>query len=878
MACNPIRILVVALSTLVLVSCSKDSGTNSQPSTPTPTPTTLVIVSGNNQTGTVNQELADAILVQVNDQSGSPMASVAVGFTVTQGGGLVVDATVTTGSDGRASTNWLLGTTAGPNKATATVTSAPSVTGTFDATGRADVPITLTTSSPFNQMGPRGGTLPSPITVTLEDLFGNGVAGETVEFVVAAGNGSVNPTMAVTDANGQASTTWTLEDVLGLQILDVQIPTLPAVVPILFTVDAVTLFLSTVSPDPLVEGQAATLTGTGFNLTPANNAVTIDGVAATVTMATATQLDMLVPTFDCKPARDVDVKVTVAAVTTNTVSHAAEPAAFLSVGVGQQVLITDPASFCLQFAASTSSEAYLIGVQSVSEVASGLTDVQLVAAKDPAVPAPPPAPPARLAAQGFTQNLVITDRMRRWDAHREAHAAFQSRQLESLSRLSAGPQMASGPAAIPASVSVGEMLSINVPDINGNLCIAAPTTITVEVKHIGAKGVWLEDVANPATGFSAADYQSLSDQLDNPIFDTDVAEFGSPTDLDSNGKIGIVVTQEVNKVSASLLGFVSGGDLLPVASCAASNVAELYYAKAPDPFGSVGVAYSLADALDDAPRLIAHEFVHIIQFGIRGASSAPFLSQWETEGQAMLGEEVVGHAMEGNSAGENYGNVVALDPGPTTGLEWYETPFFDMAQHFGWDSSVGGGMTRVSNAPEQCTWLDINAVSDGSDPDRPCMGGRQPYGVPWSFLRWLNDHFAANFAGGEQDLQRAIVSGSSSGFTNISAVIGEPISTLLSQWAAALYVDDRVGGAATRLTMPSWNLFDIYEVRLSSGQRLAPTAVSFADFTQTFKVRGASTGYFRISGTTRPATAVRARDLANGPLPSSMQFWVVRLQ
>ena len=213
-----------------------------------------------------------------------------------------------------------------------------------------------------------------------------------------------------------------------------------------------------------------------------------------------------------------------------------------------------------------------------------------------------------------------------------------------------------------------------------------------------------------------------------------------------------------------------------------------------------------------------------------------------------------------------------------SGFRWYEAAFTDMGLYFGWDPSVAGGMTKVTGAPQQCTWLNSNPVEDGSDLDRPCVGGRQVYGVPWSFLRWLNDHFAVNFAGGEQDLQRAIVSGSSSGFLNISSVIGEPISTLLAQWAAALYVDDRVGGTAARLTMPSWNLFDIYEVGLASGLSLAPTAVSFADFTQTFKVRGASTGYFRISGATRPATAVRARDLADGPLPSSIQFWVVRLQ
>ena len=106
---RPERLIWSSLALLALVACSKDSGTNSEPSTPTPTPTTLVVVSGDNQTGTVNQELAAALLVQVNDQSGSPMANVAVGFAVTQGGGLVAAPSVTTAGDGRASTNWTLG-------------------------------------------------------------------------------------------------------------------------------------------------------------------------------------------------------------------------------------------------------------------------------------------------------------------------------------------------------------------------------------------------------------------------------------------------------------------------------------------------------------------------------------------------------------------------------------------------------------------------------------------------------------------------------------------------------------------------------------------------------------------------------------------------
>jgi len=71
----------------------------------------------------------------------------------------------------------------------------------------------------------------------------------------------------------------------------------------------------------------------------------------------------------------------------------------------------------------TTHEAYLIGVQAVSEVASGLTDVQLVAEKDPAALAA-----SRLITRGGSQEVVITDRTRRWDAHREGHTSFQSQQ------------------------------------------------------------------------------------------------------------------------------------------------------------------------------------------------------------------------------------------------------------------------------------------------------------------------------------------------------------------------------------------------------------------------------------------------------------------
>ena len=58
--------------------------------------------------------------------------------------------------------------------------------------------------------------------------------------------------------------------------------------------------------------------------------------------------------------------------------------------------------------------------------------------------------------------------------------------------------------------------------------------INATVKAKGTRGIWLNDNQNAGGGFTNADYQAMSDQLDNTIFDTDTSFFGAPTDLDGN--------------------------------------------------------------------------------------------------------------------------------------------------------------------------------------------------------------------------------------------------------------------------------------------------------------------------------------------------------
>lgn len=60
------------------------------------------------------------------------------------------------------------------------------------------------------QTAPASTALADSIRVRVTDVFGFAIAGVTVNFTVAVGGGTVSPTSRVTDAAGQAATSWTL--------------------------------------------------------------------------------------------------------------------------------------------------------------------------------------------------------------------------------------------------------------------------------------------------------------------------------------------------------------------------------------------------------------------------------------------------------------------------------------------------------------------------------------------------------------------------------------------------------------------------------------------------------------------------------------------
>jgi hypothetical protein len=570
------------------------------------------------------------------------------------------------------------------------------------------------------------------------------------------------------------------------------------------------------------------------------------------------------------------------------------PTSTFSLALGQMQVLTDPAAFCVQFPATGATEKYVVGVQSVVENVTSVTsanvsaDVGSGSSITSALSRPASAARAVIAsAPVFSSALTSSPldvRAERMMKHREVEAALLDQDRAILQRaLATQKSLARSPASarmsrasltraptVTASAKVGDVINIRVPNRNSSSTCQNFIPVPVTVKAIGLRGIFVEDNANPTGGFTAANYQTLSDQFDAQIYATDVGYFGIPTDFDNNTRAVIVITKEVNKV-ANLLGQVFTADLVPTSQCPSSNEGEFFYGRAPDPTGAAGAAYAVADALLDAPIIIAHEFTHIIQLGRRLTYEPAnfFQTTWELEGQATFAEEVNGYTATGLAPGQNLGFEIAFNTPATMPISWFTDPFVDLAVYYGFASAT----SRVPGAPEQCSWMGTRTQGNTG----PCLTGREPYGVPWSIFRWLSDQFGGQFPNGEKELHQRLVDNEFAGFATISSVVGVPMETLLAQWAATLYVDDRFPGVDPKLSMKSWNLLAV-EQRLNVNARLAPRDRQFAPFTDQITVRGGSSAYFVLSGAGRSATALRIRDITDAQLPLGMQVWIVRVQ
>lgn len=658
------------------------------------------------------------------------------------------------------------------------------------------------------------------------------------------------------------------------------------------------------SVDPMTELQSATIQGQDFATSTTGNTVTVDGVEATVTSASATQLTIDVPQLGCVPAHQATVEVSTlhpsdtAWVRAEANEGDGPPAdsaevrvgdggsdsapgdltpdeAPVSLDAGQQAIITDPANFCLQFSETADAETYLLGVQSLSGTFGELTSVEVTAEAADGSGEFDRTSTAH-ASRSTSQGGELPERLELLRRHRQVETElreWERRNLDPADFLQGAP--AGGDAIrmeqLGDTIQAGDTVPMRVPDLSvSDLCgDDGYFQVTGVVKQVTSEAIVVADTANPdSVSFTDADYQEMGERLDR-LYPELTAYFGETNDIDANGRVVALFSKAVTEGRSDVLGFVFSGDLADRSDCASSDEGEIFYGRVPDS------TFTRERAKKIMPTTVQHELTHVIQLSRRGS----FMQSRVTEAQAVIGEEISGHANSGREPYQNYGGDVAWDFDDSDTIPWYPDNFNDLAGYYGFQ---GRDTSQVDGAPEACGWW----IQDHS----PCQGRALWYGVGWSFLRWVSDQFGPGYTGGEQQLHQDIIDpavGSGGGLEEVASVVDGDVSTMMAQWAAALYTDDRnpafepSGPADDRLKFSSWDLGPVDGVEGSVVQEahLQPTEQPFGDWSSPLEVRSSSSGYFLLDGSGgRGATAIEALTQAGGILPSEMQLWLVRLE
>jgi hypothetical protein len=308
------------------------------------------------------------------------------------------------------------------------------------------------------------------------------------------------------------------------------------------------------------------------------------------------------------------------------------------------------------------------------------------------------------------------------------------------------------------------------------------TQVTATARVVGQQGViWVDNNTTPgADALTGADLQQLSDLFDDYIYPIDTTAFGATSDIDGNERIDVLITEQVNKLTADcsngrVVGYFFGGDLL--ATYPGTNQREVFFAFAPRPAAGNCTAVTRSTALRALPPVLIHELQHMISFNQR------VLRRGRADEVAWLNEGMSHFA-------EDLGQVLIPDARCPASSSCF--------------AQFGGGNLR--NAYDFMANPEATFLVAGDD-DGPTLEGR---GAAWLFLRWVADQFATDTVRGTE-ITRALINGAPTGALNVATATGVPFTTLVGQWLSSLWVDDLPGFPATdRLGYRTWNFRAVF--------------------------------------------------------------------
>jgi hypothetical protein len=405
--------------------------------------------------------------------------------------------------------------------------------------------------------------------------------------------------------------------------------------------------------------------------------------------------------------------------------------------------------------------------------------------------------------------------------------AFHARLRERERLISESPG-----AAITATLGAPPVLIPPAPGSQRTFKICATTdcvnfvNVTATALHVGRKAAIYLDNTVPAGGYTQADIDSVGNLFDDYLYPIDTTAFGRESDIDGNGVVAVLLTDQVNQLSAScnaagsvILGYFFGADLEP--SQNGSNAGEVFYGLVPDPGNSSCTITKAYAKIHLAPTFI-HEFQHMISYNqhvlVRGGLSEDV---WLNEALSHLAEQL--------------GAMQIPDPLCTddSGVHSCASQFLQ--------SNIQNGYRYLRDV--EATPLIETSQSTGALAER---------GANWLFIRWLVDQFSSDPLG--TAFTRQLDATSALGSANVAQATGEPFPTLVTQWQLANYLDHLPGftPASPRL---QYRTIDLRATYAQLNQQLPAT------FPRVFPLVPDSTrtGTYRRTGTLRDGSGRHLR-------------------
>jgi len=444
------------------------------------------------------------------------------------------------------------------------------------------------------------------------------------------------------------------------------------------------------------------------------------------------------------------------------------------------------------------------------------------------------------------------------DAGLGAHLDARARDIrETAALVSSRASRVSAPAGrarrtiTPGVPAVGDLWSsLNV----AQGCSGTRDDRVGRVRSVGQHVIIVSDTANPAGGFTTAQYDSIALEIDSLAYPVNTANFGVPSDVDTNQRVVAFFTRAVNELSPPASSAVNNGyfanrdlfDTDPVDGCPRSNEGEILYMLVPDPTGAVNSnVRTVPFVRGSVVRTVTHELQHLINASRRayvtGASS--FEELWLDEGLSRIAEELVFYRTSlGLAPG---GNIVlsTLTTGPNASRR---------VAAFNTYANTNFGNLR--------SWLqrpDTTGALKTSSPNSPAFQG-----VNWAFLR-----YSADRVGGTQSaFWSALVNSNLEGKANLANALGANPDSWYRDFVAAMYADDAVAGIAAQYTQPSWNFRSLFG-GLNGSYQLVPRALTNNTSLTLSYSRGGGTAYARFGVPASGFATLTA--LSGGTIPTS---------